>query len=41
MTRLANGGDYLFQAMDDDQMNQWVGSMNQQAQVHEEGPGNS
>jgi spectrin beta len=39
--RLANGGDYLFQAQDDDQMNTWVGSINQQAQVHEEGPGKS
>jgi len=39
--RLANGGDYLFQAQDDDQMNVWVNSINQQAQVHEEGPGKS
>jgi spectrin beta len=39
--RLANGGDYLFQAQDDEQMNLWVNSINQQAQVHEEGPGKS
>merc|ERR1712106_400458 len=39
--RLANGGDYLFQAQDDDQMNVWVGGINQQAQIHEEGPGKS
>merc|ERR1712106_1243019 len=39
--RLANGGDYLFQAQDDDQMNVWVGDINQQAQIHEEGPGKS
>ena len=25
---MANGGDYLFQAQDDDEMNQWVSSIN-------------
>merc|ERR1719357_1829622 len=39
--RLANGGDYLFQAQDDEQMNVWVNSINLQAQIHEEGPGKS
>merc|ERR1711970_1246041 len=39
--RLANGGDYLFQALDDEQMNVWVNTINQQAQIHEEGPGKS
>merc|ERR1711874_583402 len=39
--RLANGGDYLFQATDDEQMNVWVGTINQQALIHEEGPGKS
>merc|ERR1712106_214643 len=39
--RLANGGDYLFQAGDDDQMNVWVNSINQQAHVPEEGSGKS
>ena len=39
--RLANGADYLFQAEDDDQMNVWVNSINQQAEDHEEGPGKS
>merc|ERR1711892_637794 len=39
--RLANGGDYLLQAQDDDQMNVWVGGINQQAQIHERDQGKS
>eukprot|EP00092_Neocalanus_flemingeri_P055979 GFUD01066290.1.p1 GENE.GFUD01066290.1~~GFUD01066290.1.p1 ORF type:complete len:259 (+),score=50.04 GFUD01066290.1:61-837(+) len=39
--RLANGGDYLFQANDDDQVNLWVTGINQQAQIHEEASGKS
>jgi len=39
--RLANGGDYLFEAADDEQMNVWVNTINQAAQAHEEGPGKS
>jgi len=34
--KLENGGDYLFQALDDDQMNLWVDSINRQAQGQEE-----
>merc|ERR1719325_469084 len=34
--KLENGGDYLFQAQDDDQMNLWVESINKQAQGQEE-----
>ena len=34
--RLENGGDYLFQAQDDDQMNLWVESINKQAQGQDE-----
>ena len=30
--RLANGGDYLFQAHDEEQLNLWVNGINQQAQ---------
>ena len=26
--RLSNGGEYLFQAKDDDELNQWVASIN-------------
>merc|ERR1712128_265732 len=39
--RLANGGDYLFQASSGDQLNVWVGGINQQAHVPEEGSGKS
>ena len=39
--RLQNGGDYLFQAVDDEQMNLWVEAINRQAQGLEEGPGKS
>merc|ERR1719450_1367255 len=39
--RLANGGIYLFEAADDEQMNVWVNTINQAAQAHEEGPGKS
>lgn len=35
--RLANGGDYLFQAADEDEMGQWVGAINQVAAVELEG----
>lgn len=35
--RLANGGDYLFQAADEDEMGQWVGAINQVAAVEQEG----
>merc|ERR1712176_782476 len=34
--KLENGGDYLFQASDDDQMNLWVDSINRQSQGQEE-----
>ena len=34
--RLENGGDYLFQASDDDQMNLWVDSINRKSQGGEE-----
>merc|ERR1719195_667483 len=34
--KLENGGDYLFQAQDDDQMNLWVESINKQAQGQDE-----
>ena len=34
--RLENGGDYLFQASDDDQMSLWVDSINRQSQGQEE-----
>merc|ERR1712241_830041 len=34
--KLDNGGDYLFQASDDDQMNLWVDSINRQSQGQEE-----
>ena len=34
--RLENGGDYLFQAQDDDQMILWVESINKQAQAQDE-----
>jgi len=34
--RLANGGDYLFQAADQDQMNLWVTGINSQANPEEE-----
>lgn len=34
--RLENGGDYLFQALDDEQMNLWVDNINRQAQGQEE-----
>jgi len=33
---LANGGDYLFQAENEDQMNQWVTGINSQANPEEE-----
>ena len=39
--RLLNGGDYLFQALDDEQMNLWVDAINRQAQGLEEAPGKS
>merc|ERR1711997_179993 len=39
--KLQNGGDYLFQALDDEQMNLWVEAINRQAQGLEEGPGKS
>jgi len=39
--KLLNGGDYLFQAVDDEQMNLWVDAINRQAQGLEEGPGKS
>merc|ERR1712083_1197209 len=39
--KLQNGGDYLFQAVDDEQMNLWVEAINRQAQGLEEGPGKS
>ena len=29
--RLANGGDYLFQAADEEELTQWVNSINQMA----------
>jgi len=35
--RLANGGDYLFQAPDAEQMNTWVGAINQAAMEVEQG----
>merc|ERR1712227_25325 len=35
--RLANGGFYLFQAADEEQMDLWVNGINAQAQPHEEG----
>jgi spectrin beta len=35
--RLANGGDYLFQAADEDEMSQWVSAINQMATVEAEG----
>merc|ERR1719297_316005 len=35
--RLANGGFYLFQAADEEQMDLWVSGINAQAQPHEEG----
>lgn len=41
LSRLQNGGDYLFQAVDDEQMNLWVEAINRQAQGLEEGPGKS
>ena len=41
LSRLQNGGDYLFQALDDEQMNLWVEAINRQAQGLEEGPGKS
>ena len=31
ISRLSNGGDYLFQGKDDDEMTQWVNCINQQA----------
>merc|ERR1719362_89915 len=34
--KLENGGDYLFQASDDDQMSLWVDSINRQSQGQEE-----
>ena len=34
--RLENGGDYLFQASDDDQMSLWVDSINRQSEGQEE-----
>ena len=34
--RLDNGGDYLFQASDEDQMNLWVDSINRQAAGQDE-----
>jgi len=34
--KLENGGDYLFQASDDDQMNLWVDSINRKSQGGEE-----
>merc|ERR1719394_1002176 len=34
--KLENGGDYLFQALDDEQMNLWVDNINRQAQGQEE-----
>merc|ERR1711983_686058 len=34
--KLQNGGDYLFQALDDEQMNLWVDNINRQAQGQEE-----
>merc|ERR1719232_1991719 len=34
--KLLNGGDYLFQALDDEQMNLWVDNINRQAQGQEE-----
>ena len=39
--RLQNGGDYLFQANDDEQMNLWVESINRQVQTPEEAAGKS
>jgi spectrin beta len=40
--KLSNGGDYLFQATDDEAMNTWVAAINQQAAGGmEEGPGKS
>merc|ERR1711936_939866 len=35
--RLANGGFYLFQAADEEQMDLWMNGINAQAQPHEEG----
>merc|ERR1719351_205192 len=34
--KLDNGGDYLFQALDDERMNLWVDNINRQAQGQEE-----
>ena len=34
--RLENGGDYLFQASDDEQMSLWVDSINRQSAGQEE-----
>merc|ERR1719397_1218934 len=39
--KLQNGGDYLFQANDDEQMNLWVESINRQVQTPEEAAGKS
>jgi len=39
--KLLNGGDYLFQAVDDEQMQLWVEAINRQAQGLEETPGKS
>ena len=39
--RLENGGDYLFQASDDEQMNLWVESINRKSQGEESGHGKS
>ena len=39
--RLANGGDYLFQANDDDQCHQWVNGINAQAAPEEAAGGKS
>merc|ERR1711910_189303 len=39
--KLQNGGDYLFQAVDDEQMQLWVEAINRQAQGLEETPGKS
>ena len=41
LSRLQNGGDYLFQAVDDEQMQLWVEAINRQAQGLEETPGKS
>jgi len=39
--RLANGGDYLFQAQDEEQLNLWVNGINQQAQPEPSAEGKS